>query len=284
VVHALAGPHVPNNQGCYRPVTIEAPKGTLLNPDAPAAVGCRTYTVKRTVEVLFGALHPAAPDRIPAASYGQETIMYFGGKRRDTEEMYVGFIGVPFAGGMGARPTKDGIDVIETDVNNCMNFPLEAGELEQPIRYDQVRLWTDSGGAGRFRGGLGYIATFRWLGDRMVLSHRRDRHDFQPWGLMGGKPAPCCRTVVTRRDGRVEELPSKILTYIDEGDVVDVYTTGGGGYGDPFTRDPANVLNDVLDGRVSVDAARRDYGVVLDLSCRQVDADATERIRSSARE
>ena len=279
VVRALAGPLVPNNQGCYRPVEIYAPEGSLLNPLPPAPVGIRTYTGKRIVDVLFGALAQALPGRIPAASHGQVTVMYIGGKRRGRAELFVGFIGVPFAGGMGARPAKDGIDVIETDVTNCMNFPIEACEMDYPIRFEQCRLWTDSGGAGQTRGGLGYVAICRWLGDRVVLSHRRDRHNFAPWGLMGGKAAPTCRTVLVRRDGARQELPSKLLTYLDDGDELHVYTTGGGGYGNPFRRSPDAVLADVLDGRVSLEAARRDYGTVIDPTGRAVDRRATEQLR-----
>jgi N-methylhydantoinase B len=99
-------------------------------------VGIRTYTGKRIVDVLFGALAQALPGQIPAASHGQVTVMYIGGRDRTTGRPFVGFIGVPFAGGMGARPGKDGIDIIETDVNNCMNFPIEACEMEFPIRFE----------------------------------------------------------------------------------------------------------------------------------------------------
>jgi N-methylhydantoinase B len=283
VARVLAGPYAPNNQGCYRPVQMFAPEGTLLNPLPPAAVGNRTYTIKRTVDVLFGALAKAIPERIPAASHGQNTLMLIGGRRQSDGRPFVGFIGVPMSGGMGARFNRDGIDVIETDINNCTNFPIEACEMEYPIRFEYCRLWQDSGGAGRYRGGLGYVAACQWLGDRVTLSHRRDRHNFHPWGLLGGKAAPTCRSVILRKDGRAEELPSKLLTYLDSGDVLELHTTGGGGYGDPLTRDPAQVLNDVLDGRVSVEAAARLYGVIMDFAHKSVDRAATESLRADLR-
>ena len=282
-VRSLAGPNVPNNQGVYRPVEIYAPPGTLLNPEAPAPVGCRTYTMKRTADVLQGALAKALPGRIAAANSGQVAVMFVGGRHRDTNKSFVTFIAVPFPGGMGARPSKDGIDVVATDLNNEMNFPIEAAEMAYPIRFDYVHLWPDSGGPGRYRGGLGYTARAVWLGDRAVLSHRRDRHDFAPWGLQGGQSAPRCRTDLVRRDGRIEALPSKILTYLEPGDALEIYTTGGGGYGDPLGRDPAAVLEDVLDGRVSPEAARQTYGIVLDPAGRAVDAAATEALRRSMR-
>jgi N-methylhydantoinase B/oxoprolinase/acetone carboxylase alpha subunit len=283
VARVLAGPYAPNNQGCYRPVRMFAPRGTLVNPLPPAAVGNRTYTIKRTVDVLLGALAKAIPDRIPAASHGQNTLMLIGGRRPIDGKLFVGFIGVPMCGGMGARSDRDGIDVIETDINNCTNFPMEACEMEFPIRFEYCRLWQDSGGAGQHRGGLGYTVACRWLGDRVTLSHRRDRHNFHPWGLMGGMAAPKCRSVIVRKDGRTEELPSKQLTYLDPGDVLTLYTTGGGGYGDPLTRDPEKVRDDVRDGRVSVEAAAQVYGVVMDSAYRNVDRAATENLRADLR-
>lgn len=281
-IRALVGPNCPNNQGCYRPITIKAEPGTLLNPLPPAPVGVRAYTVKRIVDTLFGALAKALPNRIPAASHGQTCIMYIGGRRPETGEVFVSFVGVPFAGGMGARPGKDGIDVIETDVNNCMNFPIEACELEYPIRFDRCHLWADSGGAGTYRGGLGYAATCRWLGDRATLSHRRDRHDFAPWGLSGGHAAPLCRTEIVRADGSVEVLPSKILTHLSNGDLMHVYTTGGGGWGDPLDRDPDLVREDVADGRVSPEAAHGVYGVLI-TGGGALDLEGTERLRETFR-
>jgi N-methylhydantoinase B len=283
VVRALAGSRVPNNQGCYRCVEIDAPEGTLVNPLPPAPVGLRSYTIKRIVDVLQGALAQALPDRIPAASHGQISLMLVGGRRNETNKLWVGFLGVPFSGGGGARPAKDGIDVVETDINNCTSYPIEACEMESPVQFDRLQLWTDSGGAGKYRGGLGYVAVCRWTGGPVVFSHRRDRHNFRPWGLYGGRAAPLCRTVVVRRDGRAEELPSKILTHLDEGDTLQFFTTGGGGYGDPLARDPDRVLADVLDGRVSVEAARRDYGVVLDPSGTRIDRAATQVLRAQPR-
>lgn len=284
VVRTLAGAAVPNNQGVYRPVEVYAPPGTIVNPEHPAPVGCRTHTMKRTADVLLGALAQALPGQLPAASSGQVAVMFVGGRHRDTGNPFVTFIGVPFAGGMGARPSKDGLDVVATDLNNEMNIPVEACEMSYPMQFEYLHLWPDSGGPGRQRGGLGYTARCRWLGDRAVLSQRRDRHDFAPWGVEGGKPAPTCRTNVIRQDGRVEALPSKILTHLDPGDAIEIYTTGGGGYGDPLDRDPRAVLDDVIDGRVSVESAERDYGVVAEWTAKVVDVAATASRRRSLRE
>src|SRR5262249_39551823 len=153
---------------------------------APAPVGCRTYTMKRTADVLQGALAKALPGRIPAANSGQVAVMFVGGRHRDTNKSFVTFIAVPFPGGMGARPSKDGIDVVAPDLNNEMTSPTERAEMPSPIRFDHAPLCPASGGPGRYGGGLGSPARAVWLGDRAVLSPRRDRHSFAPWGLQGG--------------------------------------------------------------------------------------------------
>jgi N-methylhydantoinase B len=202
-----------------------------------------------------------------------------GGIDPKTQNPLVFLSGVPTAGGMGARPNKDGIDVIDTDLSNLLNQPVEATELDFPVRFSKIRLWTDSGGAGKFRGGLGYEAEFELLRGEMTLSHRRDRHDFAPWGLFGGKPAPTCITYLKRCDGKIESLPSKIVTRMREGDRIHLFTTGGGGYGNPLERDPNMVLEDVLEGRVSFEAAEEVYGVRVDKEKKTIDWSGTEARR-----
>ncbi len=262
-VRALTGPHVPNNDGCYRPISVTLPPGTLVNPDYPAPVGARALTFKRIVDVLLGALARALPDRIYAASSGIVNVLYVGGFDPERGQRFVGFIGVPMGGGMGARPTKDGIDVVETDLNNTIRYPIEACEAELPLRIRTLRLWTDSGGAGRYRGGLGYEAEVEWLRGDALVTLRQERHTTHPWGLLGGRSAPGCRTVLQRAAGGAQELEAKTIVTIRAGDVLRMWMTGGGGYGSPLERDPGAVLADVLDGRVSPEAAREVYGVVL---------------------
>jgi N-methylhydantoinase B len=281
VIRAITDPTIPNNDGCYRPIHATLPLGSIVNPLPPAPVSARTLTFKRIADVMLGALAPAIPDRIIAASSGQANIMYVGGLDPETGHNFVGFIGVPWAGGMGARPDKDGIDVIETDMTNCLNYPTEACETDLPMRLRYVRLWEDSGGAGKFRGGLGYVAEVDWLRGEATVSIRRDRHVYGPWGLFGGKAAPPCRTILVHPDGTEEEIPSKKIFTIQQGDVLKIWTSGGGGHGDPLERPPEPVLADVLDGRVSVEAAERDYGVVIRDGT--LDRAASEALRASRR-
>jgi N-methylhydantoinase A/oxoprolinase/acetone carboxylase beta subunit/N-methylhydantoinase B/oxoprolinase/acetone carboxylase alpha subunit len=280
-VRALTGAAVPNNDGCYRPVTVELPRGSIVNPDYPAPVAARAITFKRIVDALLGALAKAVPDRIYAASSGIVNVMYVGGYDPERQARYVGFVGVPMAGGMGARPTKDGIDVVETDLNNTIRYPVEACEAELPLRIRTLRLWRDSGGAGRYRGGLGYEAEVEWLRGDALVTLRQERHKVHPWGLLGGGAAPTCRSVLRRADGRETKLAAKQVIAVRAGDRIRMWIPGGGGYGSPLEREPRAVLDDVLDGRVSRAAARNVYGVVL--ARRTVDEAATRARRAELR-
>jgi N-methylhydantoinase B len=277
VVRAITDPDIPNNAGCYEPVAITMPEGSVVNPLPPAPVNARSVTLKRIVDALKGALAQAVPERIPAAGNGQLLSHRFSGSLPDGSRWIHGEVG---AGGSGARPTADGIDCIDTDVTNCMNTPAEATEMDVPIRILGYELWEESGGAGEFRGGLGYRKRFQIRQDGVTFTHRRDRHDFQPWGLAGGRAAPTCRTVVRRASGETESLPSQAVVSLDAGDVVDVFTTGGGGYGDPRRRDAERVAADVRGEIVSPERATSVYGAVLGADG-SVDVTATREGRST---
>jgi N-methylhydantoinase B len=278
-LRAACATELPNNDGCYRLLTSQAPAGSCVNPLPPRAVNARAVMMKRVVSVLNGAFAKALPDRIPAASDGQTNVLTAGGVHPRTGKPYVTCLGLPFAGALGARPTKDGIDVVTTDLSNTLLFPAESFEMGFPFRIDQLRLWQDSGGPGKFRGGLGYHGICRLLEGKATLVVRHDRHDFAPWGLFGGHAAPCCRIVLVRSDGIREELPSKTIVVMNADDYIEVFTTGGGGYGDPLERDVARVLDDVLDRKVSETAAERDYGVVI--RGEKVDEGATADTRTA---
>ena len=258
----LTGEAAPDNDGCYRPVTVNLPPGTLVNAEFPAPVNARMVTVHRIGDVVLGAFAQAAPERFTAAGCGQTSVIPVGGLDADGNR-FVGVLGGPYRGGMGARSDKDGIDVTDHDICNVYHVPVEMTENELPVRYRRLELWRDSGGAGTWRGGLGYRAELEWLAGDGTVSLRRERHKFGPWGVAGGAGAPCCRTEILRADGCREALPGKILAPIENGDVLCYWTTGGGGYGPPRQRDPERVLADVLDGRVSREVARNTYGVAL---------------------
>jgi N-methylhydantoinase B len=280
-IRAISDPSVPNNGGCFRAVDAVLPEGTIVNPRPPAPVSCRTATIKRIADTILGALVRALPHAIPAANSGTLLVMAFGGRDPDTDGTFVA--SELAAGGMGARPAKDGIDVIETDVSNCMNIPVESVEMSFPLRISRVRLWTDSGGAGRFRGGLGLEKVFEATTTDVIVSHRGERFASSPWGLYGGRPGRSGQGFILRKDGTREELPSKKMIVLRPGDQLWEYIAGGAGHGDPLDRDPGLVLADVLDGKISRDEADRAYGVVLTPGGDAVDELATKESRVAGR-
>jgi N-methylhydantoinase B len=280
-VRAISDPTIPNNGGCFRALEAILPPGSLVNPRPPAPVSCRTATIKRIADTILGALVKALPDRMPAANSGTLLVMAFGGTAPESGRPFVA--SELAAGGMGARPRKDGIDVIETDVSNCMNIPVEALELNFPLRVRSTGLWTDSAGAGTFRGGLGLAKVFEATTTDITVSHRGERFSTAPWGLLGGRPAQTGRAFVVRKDGSREEVPSKKMLTLRPGDQLWEYIAGGAGYGDPLERDPGLVLADVRDRKISPERAKTDYGVIL-LPCGTgVDHEATKACRDTLR-
>ncbi len=280
-IRAISDPSVPNNGGCFRAVDAVLPEGTVVNPRPPAPVSCRTATIKRIADTILGALVRALPHRMPAANSGTLLVMAFGGQDPHTGRPFVA--SELAAGGMGARPGKDGIDVIETDVSNCMNIPVESVEMGFPLRIPRASLWTDSGGAGQFRGGLGLVKVFEATTTDVMVSHRGERFASAPWGLHGGAPGRSARAFILKKDGEREELPSKKMIVLHPGDQLWEYVAGGAGYGDALDRDPELVLGDVLDGKVSRESARESYGVVLTPDGGAVDEVATKERRESLR-
>lgn len=277
-VRLLTGDAAPNNDGCYRPVTVQLPSGSIVNPTYPAPVNARGVAIARIVDAVLGAMSAALPGTIPAAGCGHATVIQTGGIDSATGRRFVGVLGGPLRSGTGARPRMDGLDVTDHDLSNSHHIPLEVTEGEFPVRYGRLELWPDSGGAGAWRGGLGYQAEVQWLRGHGVLSLRGERHRFRPWGTQGGEPAPRCRSELVKEDGTTESLPAKILLSIRAGQALRYWSTGGGGYGEPWRRDAQRVLADVLDGRVSAQAARELYGVVIEDE--QVNRTATQALRA----
>jgi N-methylhydantoinase B len=261
VVKVATDPSIPNNAGCYRPVKTILPEGSVVNASSPAAVNARAVVVRRIVDSMIGALAPVLPARMPAASNGHPLVMSIGGIDPASNRAYVtAEVGT---GGMGGRPGKDGVDVIQTDTSNAQNIPVEALELEFPLRVGYYRLRRDSGGAGRFRGGMGFEKSIEALRGAVNVSHRSERRHTAPWGLFGGGPGAMMRSHLVRADGTREDIPGKAELRLLPGDRIEVWTTGGGGWGDPLEREPERVLDDVLDDKLSEEAAADSYGVVV---------------------
>ncbi len=275
-IRVVTDPGIPNNEGCYRMIRLTIPERTLLNPERPAPVNNRHVTLRRIVDTVLGAFAKALPGRVPAANNGHPMIARIGGIDDRTGKLFL--TNESGTGGMGARSTKDGIDCIHTDTSNSMNVPLEVCEEIAPLRIHYYRIRRDSGGAGRFRGGCGFEKAFECLTERMTISHCGERHYTAPWGLAGGGPGASSYSKVVRADGREERVPSKANVELCRHDRLLVWTTGGGGYGDPYAREPEAVLGDVLDEKVSEQAAREVYGVAIEAGA--IDAAETKRLRA----
>ena len=250
-VRAITDPTIPNNGGCFRPISLTLPEGSIVNPREPAPVNARTATIKRITNTMLKALAGVVPDRVPAPNSGELLVMAWGGLKKDGTSFVTGEL---LAGGAGAGNGFDGVDAIETDATNCMNLPVESMEMDAPIRVRRWQLVQDSGGAGTFRGGLGQLKEYEILDDvqgSMSFSHRGERHFVAASGLGGGEPGALAESWITRADGREEIIPSKVVTRLHPGDRLTVTTAGGGGWGPVTARDPAARSRDVADGKVS---------------------------------
>ncbi len=229
VFRTLVPVPIPSTEGGMRPLEIVAPEGTIVNARPPAAVsGGNVETSQRIVDVLYRCLARALPDRIPAASQGTMNNVSFGGTDPDSGQAFAYYETI--AGGMGARPGMDGISGVHTHMTNSMNTPIEAIEYAYPVRIEKYGLRPASGGEGRWRGGNGIVREIRFLAPTQltVLSERRRS---LPYGLRGGKPGRSGRNHIRRRNGSIEELPSKFTVRAAVGDVLSIETPGGGGWG-----------------------------------------------------
>jgi N-methylhydantoinase B len=276
-VRCFVDPTIPMNEGCFRPLHTRLPRGTLVNPDPPAACGGRVMTVAAGVEAILQALAEARPDHAVGASALIHVFSLSG--------IDVG--GTPWLnlfyefGGLGARAGSDGPDATGAFFLGGRSVlpQIEPLEAQYPMVVRSSRLWVDSGGAGTWRGGLGVETVIELLA-RAVVTVRGARMDLPPPGAHGGRPGHAGTFAIERHEGTTDVLPAKAANVeIAAGERFVLRTSGGGGLGPPERRDPERVLADVLAGRVSAEGAARDYAVVLDGSGTSIDRRATDRLR-----
>ena len=277
-IRCLAQDDIPNCEGYIRPITIQAPEGTLVNPREPAACGARGVVGYRVFDAIMGALSQAVPGQVIAGCEGGPTLFSVGG----THESVPFVLTEVLVSTWGARATKDGLEGVSNPAANLSNCPVELLEAELPLQVTSYGLVPDTGGPGRWRGGLASVREFRFLADRAEFTVRNDRRDHPPYGLMGGRPGASSRNVLVTPDGEeqlIAVMPMRSHRMLP-GDIFRLVSAGGGGYGNPMERDPELVLFDVHEGKVSVDAAQREYGVVIDPGKLTIDINATDLLRA----
>ena len=268
---------IPNNGGFFRPIKIVAEEGSILNAVLPAASAGRGVTLFRQADAVFGALAKAVPERVFAACEGGTTVYSFGGRHEDRRPFVLVEV---FGGSWGGRPDRDGIDGICHLLLNQRNIPAEMMEMENPLRVLRYGFLPDTGGAGRFRGGLSLVRDIQYAGSTPAqLQIRSDRAKTMPYGLAGGEPGTPSWNVLNPGAKGERQLPAMVTTTIDPGEVIRFVVPGAGGWGDPLERDVAAVAGDVADGKLTPAYVREHYGVVVDGSGR-VDDTATRALRN----
>ena len=256
-LRAATDPSIPPNQGCYRPIDINVPERSMLNPAKPApVVGGNLETSQRIVDVLFAALAGAEIPSIPAGSSGSMNNVTFGSAGDAPGNTYTFYETI--GGGYGARPDKDGVDGIHCHMTNTRNTPIEVIEENYPLRVERYELRRDSGGAGKYRGGLGIRRDIRTLTDGTEFSLLADRRRYKPRGLHGGAPGKSGEDKLIRRDTE-KSIEGKVVMELEKGDMISVRTPGAGGYGDPEERKTEKIKEDLREDRISKGKAKKDY-------------------------
>jgi N-methylhydantoinase B len=277
-LRALLGTDIPNTAGFNRPIEVTAPLGSFVNPRPPAAVGARQLGGRRINQAVWGALAQMAPEQCFACPGGSDASMATSGTTSDGKIWVLteGFNEIA----CGGRPDKDGMEGQGSNITNQANTPVEIIETEYPIRITKYGFAPDTEGAGRFRGGLALVRDFQYLDDGIEVRTRCDRVKHPPWGILGGGTAKASEVSLTAGH-KTTPLPGKSSVRVSKNDRIHTQWCGGGGYGNPFEREPERVLEDVIEEKISVDRARNVYGVIVDPASRSVDLVATTTYRDS---
>jgi len=275
-------PHLPSNEGFFRALKIIIPEGSFLKPRFPAA--CAMWpTPSTTIPDLFlKALAPAIPDQVRGGHFGDSMANFIYGIDPKLDKYYV--CSEADAGGYGGKPTEDGACALfSMTLGDTRNVPAEVIEVRYPWHVERFELIQDSGGPGKFRGGLGVRRDYRLAHDAgMTVTADRVKYT-PPWGIFGGKPGKTNITVVKRNGGGTERWRKISNLPLEKGESVSFQGGGGGGYGNPLDRDPKRVLEDVINEYVSLTNAEQDYGVVIRTPEMVIDESATAALRQEMR-
>ena len=257
-IKALLDPDLPNNSGIFDAIEIKIPKGSLLNCLSPASVALRLNTCQRVVDVVLGAFIEILPKKITGAANGANTSAVFAGINPNNGQRYVYL--ETLGGGMGGRYSKDGKDGVQVHLTNTSNLPVEAIEMEYPLRVEEYSFVENSGGAGKYRGGLGIRRIIRPIAHKCEFSGVGERFKHSPWGVFGGKPGKPGKFFIKHKNGKITKLSSKSSSiYTTEKDAIIMETPGAGGYGDPKKRSKENLLKDKISGKFSNSFIKKYY-------------------------
>jgi N-methylhydantoinase B len=261
---ALVDPFLPINQGLARVIDATFRAGSVVDPYFPAAVNTYMPTALSVAEAVLKALAPFVPKKRIAGGSGSAALV-LGGRDADHTRSYVHY--EIFSGGTGARWGKDGVSATAFHLSNCKTAPVEIIESEFPTRVECFEMLRDSGGAGKWRGGLGFARDYRIVADEVRFSMRTDKHTVEPWGSDQGKAGAKGACLINPASAAGTRLPSRFGDRrLKKGDLLRVERPGGGGLGDPLERPPEQVLEDVRQGYVSAERAKADYGVVVNFT------------------
>ena len=259
-IKSISDPENPPNAGSYRPVAVRTRPGTLVDARKPASMVGFGEVCYRVLDATMAALAGAVGDRAVASGSGSTGTVVIAGRRREDGEGHFTSLELS-SGAYGARASRDGMNAIRYGPGNAGHVPIEADEMENPLFFEAYEIVPDTGGAGRFRGGNGFVRAFRVEAGGARICLCADRHETRPPGLSGGRPGAAARYLLDPGSGRERVLASK-TPYIDlaPGTLVHLQSAGGGGYGDPGGRDPAHIAEDLKDGYITGEGARADYG------------------------
>ncbi|MBS1860292.1 MAG: hydantoinase B/oxoprolinase family protein [Actinobacteria bacterium] len=270
---------VPQTEGMFKPVKVIAPEGSIFNPRFPRSCVARFCQVQRAVDLVLRAMAPVMPEQVTAGNSAHTLFIGYAGFDQSKDEYWV-YLEVN-EGSYGGRPKRDGLDSVDCLIANTRNTPIEELEWRFPMRTERYELRDEPCAPGKQRGGLGIIRTNRFLADTIV-SAEGERHEGDlPWGVFGGGEGLLGSLTKNPGTPGEESWPAKFEgKRIKAGDVMEIRVPSSGGYGDPFSRDPQQVLSDVLDDFTTLERAEAEYGVVIDPETMTVDEGATGHLRS----
>jgi N-methylhydantoinase B len=257
VVKTLIGDEIPANHGAFAPISVIAPKGTIVNPTFPHPVGGgNVETSQRNADLLYRAFSKALPEKVPAASGGSMNNVMIGGVHNGKSWAFYETIAV----GLGGRKGMDGIDGIQSNMTNTLNTPIEEIERNTPMLITRYEYRVDSSGAGKYRGGSGVIRSFRMTSNSTIFTILAGRERHGPWGLFGGEEGEKT-LVIFQRNNKRRKISTKGTFQLKKDDEIHVHTAGGGGYGFATEREKQKIEEDVNNGLISRARAEKDYNI-----------------------